>query len=64
VKAQEIDEALLAADPAAEANPTLASLRVRRGLAGDLRGQGRFADALQQDHDVREGLRALLGAES
>lgn len=59
--AQRIDEELLAADPHAELRPTLASLRVRRGLAGDLRGEGRFADALEHDKQVQEGLRGLLG---
>jgi tetratricopeptide (TPR) repeat protein len=56
-----IDEALLAADPNAELKPSLESLRERRNLGGDMRGMGRFAEALAHDTLVYDGLRRLLG---
>ncbi|MEV0898120.1 FxSxx-COOH system tetratricopeptide repeat protein [Actinoplanes sp. NPDC049802] len=61
-RARKIDEELLAAsDPGADQPPTLWMLRVRRGLAGDLRGDGAFIDAWEHDKLVQEGLLALLG---
>jgi tetratricopeptide (TPR) repeat protein len=60
-RARKIDEELLALESGADQTPTLANLRVRRGLAGDLRGDGYFTDAWEHDKLVQEGLLALLG---
>jgi tetratricopeptide (TPR) repeat protein len=59
--ARQIGEELLAVEPNAELEPTLSALRARRGLAGDLRGDGHFTTAWDHDKQVEEGLRILLG---
>lgn len=61
-EAFEVDQAALLTHPQVGSSE-LRTVMARRGLAGDLRGLGRFDQALAEDRGVYRTLRTLLGAD-